>query len=223
MHKLTSTPLQEFYLYYLGRVTLTWVLSTYLRSDSSVPDTELVVYLLQDKLTSQDKSLDLSAFKLSRLFFSLLSSGSSSCWRSYGAQSAAHLEGKSLSDYSLSDLGMLKNDIMKFGTLDVRLRGLEKRKERKECLQEVRNTKAKEKGEENLKFEFQIELATCWIRMNELCMSCHDVMESSLLILFEIEGEDVRKRGKYDRWNSLKVGSLCRLSNWRGGSDVGIA
>ncbi|GJV58256.1 hypothetical protein Tco_1459261 [Tanacetum coccineum] len=39
-----------------------------------------------DKLTSGDKSLDLSAFKLSRLFFSLLSSGSSSCWRSYGAQ-----------------------------------------------------------------------------------------------------------------------------------------
>nr|GEX04352.1 hypothetical protein [Tanacetum cinerariifolium] len=29
-----------------------------------------------DKLTSGDKSLDLSAFKLSRLFFSLLSSGS---------------------------------------------------------------------------------------------------------------------------------------------------
>ncbi|GJV89083.1 hypothetical protein Tco_1533021 [Tanacetum coccineum] len=68
-----------------GRVTLTWVLSTYLRSDSSVLDTELVVYLLQDKLTSRDKSLDLSAFKLFRLFFSLLSSGSSSCWRSYGA------------------------------------------------------------------------------------------------------------------------------------------
>ncbi|GKB80350.1 hypothetical protein Tco_0947245 [Tanacetum coccineum] len=38
-----------------------------------------------DKLTSGDKSLDLSAFKLSRLFFSLLSSGSSSCWRSYEA------------------------------------------------------------------------------------------------------------------------------------------
>ncbi|GKA02705.1 hypothetical protein Tco_0675486 [Tanacetum coccineum] len=37
-------------------------------------------------LTSRDKSLDLSAFKLSCLFFSLLSSGSSSCWRSYGAQ-----------------------------------------------------------------------------------------------------------------------------------------
>ncbi|GJW89125.1 putative reverse transcriptase domain-containing protein [Tanacetum coccineum] len=50
------------------------------------PDTELVLYPLQDKLTSGDKSLDLSAFKLSRLFFSLLSSGSSSCWRSYGAQ-----------------------------------------------------------------------------------------------------------------------------------------
>ncbi|GJY46408.1 hypothetical protein Tco_0435471 [Tanacetum coccineum] len=38
------------------------------------------------KLTSGDKSLDLSAFKISRLFFSLLSSGSSSCWRSYGGQ-----------------------------------------------------------------------------------------------------------------------------------------
>ncbi|GJT68518.1 hypothetical protein Tco_1019998 [Tanacetum coccineum] len=50
------------------------------------PDTELVLYPLQDKLTSGDKSLDLSAFKLSRLFFSLLSSGSSSCWRSYGDQ-----------------------------------------------------------------------------------------------------------------------------------------
>ncbi|GJU57954.1 GPCR kinase [Tanacetum coccineum] len=45
---------------------------------SSVPDTELVLYPLQDKLTSRDKSLELSAFKLSRLFFSLLSSGSSS-------------------------------------------------------------------------------------------------------------------------------------------------
>nr|GEU38029.1 peroxisomal membrane protein 13-like [Tanacetum cinerariifolium] len=44
---------------YLCRVTPTWV----------------------DKLTSGDKSLDLSAFKLSHLFFSLLSSGSSSCWR----------------------------------------------------------------------------------------------------------------------------------------------
>ncbi|GJT96330.1 hypothetical protein Tco_1091848 [Tanacetum coccineum] len=39
-----------------------------------------------DRLTSGDKSLDLSVFKLSRLFFSLLSSGSSSCWRSYGDQ-----------------------------------------------------------------------------------------------------------------------------------------
>ncbi|GKE62598.1 hypothetical protein Tco_1512965, partial [Tanacetum coccineum] len=38
------------------------------------PDTELVLYLLQDNLTSGDKSLDLSIFKLSRLFFSLLSS-----------------------------------------------------------------------------------------------------------------------------------------------------
>ncbi|GJW36971.1 hypothetical protein Tco_0059891 [Tanacetum coccineum] len=50
------------------------------------PDTELVLYPLQDKLTSRDKSLDLSAFKLSRLFFSLLSSGSSSYWRSYRVQ-----------------------------------------------------------------------------------------------------------------------------------------
>ncbi|GKB55888.1 retrovirus-related pol polyprotein from transposon TNT 1-94 [Tanacetum coccineum] len=38
------------------------------------PDTELVLNPLQDKLTSRHKSLDLSAFKLSRLFFSLLSS-----------------------------------------------------------------------------------------------------------------------------------------------------
>ncbi|GJS89516.1 hypothetical protein Tco_0772152 [Tanacetum coccineum] len=104
---LTSTPLQEFYLYYLGKVTPTWVLSTYLRPDSSVPDTELVLYLLQDKLNLRDKSLNLSTFKLSRLFFSLLSSGSSSCWRSYGTQ-AENPEGNSLSDYSLSDLDMLK-------------------------------------------------------------------------------------------------------------------
>nr|GEX53489.1 retrovirus-related Pol polyprotein from transposon TNT 1-94 [Tanacetum cinerariifolium] len=41
-----------------------------------VPDTELVLYSLHDKLTSRDKSLGLSAFKLSRLFFSLLSLGS---------------------------------------------------------------------------------------------------------------------------------------------------
>ncbi|GJY63724.1 hypothetical protein Tco_0465184 [Tanacetum coccineum] len=47
---------------------------------------ELVLHPLQDKLTLRDKNLDLSAFKLSRLFFSLLSSGSSNCWRSYGAQ-----------------------------------------------------------------------------------------------------------------------------------------
>ncbi|GKA54926.1 hypothetical protein Tco_0753875 [Tanacetum coccineum] len=44
------------------------------------------LYPFQDKLTSGDKSLDLSAFKLSRLFFTLLSSWSSSCWRSYEAQ-----------------------------------------------------------------------------------------------------------------------------------------
>ncbi|GJU10647.1 hypothetical protein Tco_1133043 [Tanacetum coccineum] len=50
------------------------------------PDTELILYPLHGKLTSGDKSLDLSAFKLSCLFFSLLSSESSSCWRSYGAQ-----------------------------------------------------------------------------------------------------------------------------------------
>nr|GEU85121.1 ribonuclease H-like domain, reverse transcriptase, RNA-dependent DNA polymerase [Tanacetum cinerariifolium] len=55
-------------------------------------DIELILYPLQDKLTSEDKSLDLSAFKLSRLFFSLLSSGSSSCWRSYGTQSFKSIE-----------------------------------------------------------------------------------------------------------------------------------
>ncbi|GJS80345.1 hypothetical protein Tco_0730226 [Tanacetum coccineum] len=38
----------------------------------------------KDKLTSRDKRLDLSVFKLSRLLFNLLSSGSSSYWRSYG-------------------------------------------------------------------------------------------------------------------------------------------
>ncbi|GJX52629.1 hypothetical protein Tco_0280998 [Tanacetum coccineum] len=55
-----------------------------MRFPSSVPDTELVLYPLQDKLTSRDKRLDLSVFKLSRLLFNLLSSGSSSYWRSYG-------------------------------------------------------------------------------------------------------------------------------------------
>ncbi|GJT35336.1 retrotransposon protein, putative, ty1-copia subclass [Tanacetum coccineum] len=62
-------------------VTPTWVYGT---NDLSkfCPDTELVLYPLQDKLTSGDKSLDLSTFKLSCLFFSLLSSG----WRSYGVQ-----------------------------------------------------------------------------------------------------------------------------------------
>ncbi|GJY65697.1 hypothetical protein Tco_0467935 [Tanacetum coccineum] len=65
----------------------------------------------KNRLTSGDKSLDLSAFKLSRLFFSLLSSRSSSCWRPYGAQWTRdeHLEGNSLSDYSLSDLELLKD------------------------------------------------------------------------------------------------------------------
>ncbi|GKE02148.1 hypothetical protein Tco_1390131 [Tanacetum coccineum] len=56
------------------------------------PDTELVLYPLQDKLTSGDKSLDLSAFKLSRLFFSLMSSGFYSCWRSYEAQLRLSIE-----------------------------------------------------------------------------------------------------------------------------------
>ncbi|GJR47692.1 hypothetical protein Tco_1315795 [Tanacetum coccineum] len=74
--------------------------------DNSFPETELVLYPLQDKLTSRDKSLDLSAFKLSRLFFSLLSSGSLSCWRSYGAQLRLSI---SLSDYSLSDLELFKD------------------------------------------------------------------------------------------------------------------
>ncbi|GJW97460.1 hypothetical protein Tco_0179268 [Tanacetum coccineum] len=76
--KLTSTPLQEFY----------FVLPRYGTNALSKfsTDTELVLLPLQDKLTLGDKSLDLSAFKLSYLFFSLLSSGSSSCWRSYGAQ-----------------------------------------------------------------------------------------------------------------------------------------
>ncbi|GJT30001.1 hypothetical protein Tco_0910276 [Tanacetum coccineum] len=55
------------------------------------PDTQLVLYPLRDKLTIGDKSLDLSAFKLSCLFFSLLSSGSFSCWRSYGAQLRLHI------------------------------------------------------------------------------------------------------------------------------------
>ncbi|GKF21331.1 hypothetical protein Tco_0069969, partial [Tanacetum coccineum] len=77
------------------------------------PDTEFVLYPLQDKLTSRDKSLDLSAFKLSRLFFSLLSLGSSSCRRSYEARlilidSSWVLEGYTLSDWSLSDLELLK-------------------------------------------------------------------------------------------------------------------
>ncbi|GJU59451.1 hypothetical protein Tco_1237217 [Tanacetum coccineum] len=44
--------------------------------------------LSHDKLNSGDKSLDLSAFKLSRLFFSLLSLGSSNYWRIYGAHNA---------------------------------------------------------------------------------------------------------------------------------------
>ncbi|GJT31996.1 hypothetical protein Tco_0922415 [Tanacetum coccineum] len=38
------------------------------------PDTELVLYPLQDKLTSGDKSLDLFAFKLSCLFFNVFGS-----------------------------------------------------------------------------------------------------------------------------------------------------
>ncbi|GKC32921.1 hypothetical protein Tco_1040215 [Tanacetum coccineum] len=90
---------------------------------SSVPDTELVVYLIQDKLTLQDKSLDLSAFKLSCLFFSLLTSGSSSYWRSYGAQLRLRILKRCVHFNRMID--------EKFGTLDVRLRGSEKRKERK--------------------------------------------------------------------------------------------
>ncbi|GJY36244.1 hypothetical protein Tco_0421622 [Tanacetum coccineum] len=69
---------------------------------SLVPDIELDLYPLQDKLISRDKSLDLSVFKLSRLFFSLLSLGSSSCWRSYGAQTfsgRARLHFQSMNSY----------------------------------------------------------------------------------------------------------------------------
>ncbi|GJV13693.1 hypothetical protein Tco_0144300 [Tanacetum coccineum] len=74
------------------------------------PDTKFVLYLLQDKLTSREKSLVLSAFKLSRLFFSLLSLGTSS-WLEivWGSTQAAHLEGNSLSDYSPSNLELLKD------------------------------------------------------------------------------------------------------------------
>ncbi|GJX79094.1 hypothetical protein Tco_0327243 [Tanacetum coccineum] len=61
--------------------------------------------LSHDRLTSGDKSLDLSAFKLSRLFFRLLSSKSSSYWISYGV---VNPEGNLLSDCLLSDLEMLK-------------------------------------------------------------------------------------------------------------------
>ncbi|GJS76932.1 hypothetical protein Tco_0726813 [Tanacetum coccineum] len=62
---------------------------------SSVPDTELVLYPLQDKLTSREE-LGLICFQtippiLQSLVFR-----------------AEHLEGNSLSDYSLSDLEMLK-------------------------------------------------------------------------------------------------------------------
>ncbi|GJU87076.1 hypothetical protein Tco_1294622 [Tanacetum coccineum] len=79
---------------------------------SSVPDTELVLYPLQDKLTSGDKSLDLSAFKLSRLFFSLLSLGSSSCWRSYGAQyrDMEMLRLEALGDHPLIKFGVTTMD-----------------------------------------------------------------------------------------------------------------
>ncbi|GJT68963.1 hypothetical protein Tco_1028249 [Tanacetum coccineum] len=64
----------------------------------SVLDTELVLYLLQDKLPSRDKSLDLSAFKIiSPILQSLV----------FRTQ-AAHFEANSLSDYSLSDLELLK-------------------------------------------------------------------------------------------------------------------
>ncbi|GKB26850.1 hypothetical protein Tco_0866251 [Tanacetum coccineum] len=78
MHKLA--------IYFVTRVL--FILPRYRTSALSKfsPETKLVLYPFQDKLTLGDKSLDLSAFKLSRLFFSLLSSGSSSCWRSYGAQ-----------------------------------------------------------------------------------------------------------------------------------------
>ncbi|GJR63215.1 hypothetical protein Tco_1505377 [Tanacetum coccineum] len=64
---LTSTPLCLYYNFYSKYGTN--ALSKF------SPDTELVLYPLQDKLTSGDKSLNLSAFKLSRLFLSLLSSG----------------------------------------------------------------------------------------------------------------------------------------------------
>ncbi|GJQ96143.1 integrase, catalytic region, zinc finger, CCHC-type containing protein [Tanacetum coccineum] len=95
---------------------------------SSVPDTELVLYPLQDRLTSGDKSLDLSTFKLSRLFFSLLSSGSSS-WRSYGAQlcilkvvqDVLWIVDSGCSKHMTGDRSLLKNFVEKFiGTTRLR-------------------------------------------------------------------------------------------------------
>ncbi|GJV29175.1 hypothetical protein Tco_1385623 [Tanacetum coccineum] len=62
MHKLN--------IYFITRVLFILPRTNALSKFS--PDTELVLYPLQDKLTSGDKTLDLSAFKLSRLFFSLL-------------------------------------------------------------------------------------------------------------------------------------------------------
>nr|GEZ97026.1 hypothetical protein [Tanacetum cinerariifolium]GFA11823.1 hypothetical protein [Tanacetum cinerariifolium] len=55
-------------------VPLGWNFRQNQENHCASPDTKLVLYPIQDKLTLGDKSLDLSAFKLSRLFFSLLPS-----------------------------------------------------------------------------------------------------------------------------------------------------
>ncbi|GJZ14517.1 integrase, catalytic region, zinc finger, CCHC-type containing protein, partial [Tanacetum coccineum] len=69
-----------------------------------------------DSLTSGDKSLDLSAFKLSRLFFSLLSSGSSSCWRLYGLNLKGDDKKRFEADINAMDMILLgiPNDIYNF-------------------------------------------------------------------------------------------------------------
>ncbi|GJX63201.1 hypothetical protein Tco_0296101 [Tanacetum coccineum] len=78
--------------------------------------------------------------------------------------------------------------------------GLERRKEKKQCLQEVRNKKARGR--------MQLEILKLLVRVQENILGIFfawrergkDLKFESLLILFEMEGEDVKKRGKYDRF-----------------------
>ncbi|GJR79256.1 ribonuclease H-like domain-containing protein [Tanacetum coccineum] len=99
-----------------------WLLSTYLRSNSSVPDTELVLYPLQDKSTSKIRAWtyllsNYPAYSLVSCLQGLLVVGDR-MGLSESITLAEHPEGNSLNDYSLSGLEMLKRNPIRWTNLE---------------------------------------------------------------------------------------------------------